>query len=427
MTSIDRVRIRFHHAGALIGSLVAGAILVAPVQAQESPDDGWFAWFGCWEAVGAPAGALGDANDVCIAPSEGPVGIDLLTVSGDRITATRTLIADGQQRAVEESGCSGWERSAWSSDRQRVYLRSELECEGGAQRVTSGVIAMMSPTEWLEVQTVEAGGYPVVRTQRYRQAPASVAEAVGLESVQDRALALETARTAQTEPIGVEDLAEASNELSPEALELFLYELGGTFDVNAESLVAMANAGVPESTIDLVVALAYPDVFNVNSEARLVGYRPDEPASAEARGERDRYGRRVYGRFYDPFYYDPFAFGYNSGFGFGYSPFGWGGRYGWRSTGGSVIIVEPRQPEAQERGRFVKGRGYTRGGASTTEASTARGRSRIGTPSSSSGRSRATTRSTSSRGTSRASTRSGSSSSSSGRKAKRKGGGGGGL
>lgn len=42
MTSIDRVRIRFHPAGALIGSLVACAMLVAPVSAQESPDEGWF-------------------------------------------------------------------------------------------------------------------------------------------------------------------------------------------------------------------------------------------------------------------------------------------------------------------------------------------------------------------------------------------------
>lgn len=423
MTSIDRVRIRFPGTGALLGAIAVFGVATAPVQAQESAGDAWFAWFGCWEAVGGPAGALSDASDVCIAPAEDPLAVDLLTVSGGEVTETRTLITDGTQREVEQSGCSGWERSSWSADRQRVYLRSELACEGGARRVTSGVIAMTSPIEWLEVQTVEAGGYPVVRAQRYRQATEGVEETVGLALPQDRGLAIETARTAASEPIGIEDLAEASRELSAEALELYLFELGGTFDVNAETLIAMDDAGVPESAIDLVVALAHPDVFNVNAGARMVGYRPDEPTPAEVADVRDdRYGRSVYGRFYDPYYglsyYDPYAYG---GY-YGYSPFGWGGRYGWRSSGPSVIVVEPRDTEPQERGRLVRGRGYTRGGAPASDEarspSSRSARERIDTSPPSSSRSPAATRSSSS-GSSRAST-----GSSGGRTAKRKGGGG---
>lgn len=421
MTRFNAHPTRAVSTGVALGLLAALAGYASPVVAQESPDDAWFPWYGCWETEGAPGRPADDASGLCIVPNE-EMGVDLLTVTAGQVTATRTLITDGEQRPVSESGCSGWERSSWSEDWRRVFLRSELTCDGGSSRVTSGVIAMAAPSEWVDVQTIEAGGFPVVRVQRYRPAADDVAAAARLAFLEDRELAVETARTAAAASLSIAGLAEASRELSKEALEMMLFELGGTFEVDGPTLIAMADAGVPESAIDLVVALAYPDVFNVNSEARMVGYRPAEP-TAEELAEARREGRTVYGMFYDPF--DPYGFGYYNRYGYGYSaysPFGWGSRYGWTSAGGGVVIIQPPAGQVQERSRFVRGRGFTRGGsqsAQTSEASRSRDRA---APSSSTSRTSPAATSTSSRDNSSSSSSSGSSSS--GRSATRRGGGG---
>lgn len=392
MKTTDRARTRLTRVGVPLGSLAIFAVFGAPVTAQESPDQAWFPWFGCWETADTPGGEAGDASGLCVAPRDGQAGVELLTVTGDRVTATRALIADGERRPVEESGCSGWERASWSADEQRVFLRSELMCEGGTRRVTSGIIAMVSSDEWVDVQTIEAGSHPIVRTRRFGRAPETVAQAIGLEVPQEQDLAFATARAAAAQPLSVADLTEASQELSTEALEMFLFERRGSFDVDAQTLLAMADGGVPESVIDLVVALAYPDVFELNTDARMVGYRPAEPTAADLATAQRRGGRTVYGRLYsDPFapfsygYYNPYSYnryGYSS-----YSPFGWGSSFGWRSTRGPVIIIDRPIVEENDRPsedlRLVKGRGYTRGGGNDTGLTGRRAtsRDRLGTSS----------------------------------------------
>jgi hypothetical protein len=276
---------------------------------------------------------------------------------------------------------------------------------------------MATPAEWLDLQSVEAGGYPVVRMRRYRPAPESLARQVGVRSPEGVALALETARTAAAQPLSVEDVAEASRELGSQTLEMLLYERGGLFEVDAEKLVALDEAGVDPNVIDLVVALAYPDVFGVNAAARTVGVLPDEPTVAELASAR---APRVYGTFYDP--YGPFGYGYGYGSRWGsyYSPFGWGNPYGWRYTGGGpVIIIQPPDDVGGGGGpvRYVKGRGYTRASSSdagTTRSSPPRGSSSVTRTGSSTSSGAATT------------TGSSGSSGSTGRTAKPRTGGGGG-
>jgi hypothetical protein len=341
----------------------------------------------------------------------------MLTVTDGRVTGRRSLTADGQRRPVEASGCSGWESAKWSADRGRVFLNSELTCEGGSRRVTSGVIAMLSTSEWVEVQMVDAGGYPALRALRYRPAPERIAAAAGVRGMPDRALAIETARATVAAPLSMADISEAAREMRTEALEVLLYERGGTYELDAAALVALADDGVPERVIDLVVALAYPNVFTVNSDARMVGFRPDAPTPAELADARSP--RRIYDRFYDP--YDPYGYGYRYG-GYGYnsySPFGWGSPYGWRYVGGPVVVIQsPDDVAAQGQTRVVKGRGYTRG--ATSDAGGSGSRSTSVTRDRSSGTSSAG--STSSGGSSGSSSGSGSSSST-GRTATRRGGG----
>lgn len=347
-------------AGLGAAAALALALTGGPVAAQ-AVNGQWLPFLGCWQPIAGTMEAGSPQEAVCVS-TQAAGGVELATVVDGQVTARRTLVADGQRRDVQESGCSGWEQARWSEDGQRVYLRSEMSCEGGTTRVTSGAITMASPTEWLHAQSVEAGGYPMMRVLRYRLASEEIARAAGIPAPQGVALALENARTAAAEPLSVGDVKEAARELSTETLEALLYERGGMFEIDAAALVELADAGVPEQVVDLVVALAYPKVFAVNSDARMVGVRPDEPNVSES---EPRQGRRVYADLYDPFYgYGWSRYGYGSGY-YGYSPFGWGSPYGWYTGRPVIVIQQPSNGARTNAGRIVRGRGYTRDAPST--------------------------------------------------------------
>src|SRR5262245_59085970 len=130
----------------------------------------------------------------------------------------------------------------------------------------------------------------------------------------------------------------------------------------------MADAGVPASVIDVVVAVSYPDRFALSRNGDIERLQAEQEGRG-GYGYGGGYGRRI------PLYGYP-TYGYGYGYGdpyFGYSPYG----YGWGYYGApSVIVVEPRDPEPQAK--VVKGKGYSRGGNAPTGSSVSDGGSRRG-------------------------------------------------
>ena len=405
--------------GRLAGA--AGTLLlalgVAPLAAQQ--DARWLAWQGCWQPTSDPlagdVAADAQVYVVCVTPADG--GARFTTVADGQTVAERTVVANGTQQPIEQSGCSGWESARWSEDEQRVYLRSELTCEGGTERTTTGVLTMASPEEWLDVQGVSAGDNTAVRVRRYQVASEARIQAAGAQqTLGDRALALATARTAAAQELSLKDVREATTVLAAPVVEAMLVERQARIRLDADALISLADAGVPASVIDLMVAQANPDRFMIDRDARSVGDMPDEERA-------DRYGRYdrppIYaGWGYDPWGYDPFWYGYGGRYGYGYG-YGYGDPYSRYYGGGPRIIVI--QPDGDDfdndrGGRMVKGRGYVPRQGSSGDSG-ARGSSSSGTSSVGSSSSGSSSGSASS-GT-------GSSGSSTGRKAKPRGGGGG--
>jgi hypothetical protein len=146
----------------------------------------------------------------------------------------------------------------------------------------------------------------------------------------------------------VDDVIEAVHAVDAEAVRAWVAEMADPFELDSRRLVRMADAGVPPSVIDVVIAVSYPDRFALSREGDV------------ARIEREHDANNGYGGYggHIPVYMYP-TYGrygyYDSYYGYG----GYGG-YGWGYYGPpSVIVVEPRDPEP--RAKVVKGRGYTRG------------------------------------------------------------------
>ena len=212
---------------------------------------------------------------------------------------------------------------------------------------------------------MEGGPTSTVRVQRYRRAID--------QRLADGSLAMQvvgTATRAQTEADllwNVDDVIEASGKAPAEAVQAAVAEAKGRFVINKKSLLALADAGVAENVIDLMIGLTYPERF-------VVERRGSGMASAPV-------GISMGGGYYDPFM-SPIMFGsmyadcYGSG-GYGYRsyysscglyspyasyyPYYYGGYgYSFPPPGGWVIGdngTGTGTPAVE--GRVVNGRGYT--------------------------------------------------------------------
>src|SRR4051812_35007539 len=172
-----------------------GALAAAPVSAQQ-PMGSWQGWLGCWSTGPTIGGIAPSALSplVCITPTADANVVEIATVSGDSLISSKRIDASGRELPLDIKGCTGAQRAQWSADGRRVYLKAVATCDG-VSRTTSGIIAMSSSGEWLDVQGVAANGDEGVRVARYHDV--GVPSAVPLriaEALRGRATATQGAR-----------------------------------------------------------------------------------------------------------------------------------------------------------------------------------------------------------------------------------------
>jgi hypothetical protein len=333
------------------------------LQPGQAEAQSWSAFEGCWRATGEGGGQI-----VCVLPAQEALSARLVTVSGDRLEET-LLRADGIARPVQEGGCAGTEKAFFSEDGRRVYTHTELEC-AARSRVSTGVMAMLSAGEWIDAQAITVAGQHAARSLRYRGVERSEIPTELLAQLPTEGqMAREVARMDAAAPLEMGAVVEASRVLAAPALEELLAARGHGYGLDARRLRTLKEQGVPASTIDLMVALSYPQRFAVRERAvdPLGMPGPSAYAGRSAMGVR---------QCYDPFWgwrtsMSGSCYGYGSSYdSYGYrrySPYGYDG-YGW-SSGPTYVIVNPRDEGQGEGGTVTRGEGYTRGGEATRGAS----------------------------------------------------------
>lgn len=355
-------------ASAVALTLLVGVGVAFPMSAmaQDAPtaereagldDPRWAAFVGCWEPTAGDR--EDDAGLLCVRPAG--EGVEMFTIQDGEIRTSDLLVGDGEPREIRAEGCEGWETVSFSDDGRRAFTETAYTCDGIEQAGT-GVLALVSPTEWVDVRALDVDGERTSWVQRYRLVGVDRAAAEGVDAPGfGMETAARTARFVGHRGVGFVEVEEAANRVDAEAVEGWLATRPEGFNPTAEDLEGLADAGVPESVIDVVVAKSFPERFAVDAEgAAERGVRPGDRARVGDERRPARYGPRV-----------PFRMR-GLGFGFGYVPMGayfYGSRLGygpslgygsfdaWRYRPGTVII-ERREPEPQ--GRIIRGRGYTR-------------------------------------------------------------------
>jgi hypothetical protein len=251
------------HTAVVLGLLVPG--VPAPGQAQQSTaaaqaasalsDARWSAWLGCW----TPAARAGTAADtqLCIVPSADHRGVQMHSFAGDQEVLTELVIADGTPQTTPENNCSGERSTRWANSGTRMFSQATLACAGQPASKTSSVSALVTSDQWIEVQVSAVSGREQVRTRRFwrssTEAPRSVAAVVG---------ALPGSRVV-VRPPSVDDVIEASGAMPATGVEAWLAESRVRVAVDRRALVRLSDAQVSSNVIDLMVALAYPQKFEV--------------------------------------------------------------------------------------------------------------------------------------------------------------------
>ena len=360
-------------------------------------DARWQPWIGCWQPVAQQRSAITFSSPrsaaalVCISPATDvsrPSTIDVLTVADGKIATRDSIDASGRAVARTKDGCTGVEKAIWSEDGHRLFTTSDFTCPGGIKRTSSGIFAMSPDGEWSNVQGVKTGGTDGIRTLRYSDAgtpstlPAEISQAIA-----GRSLAVSTARAAAAASLTKGNVIEASRRVDPAVVQGWILDRGQSFGLDANAILALANAGVPGAVTDAMVAVSYPKAFAVNGESNLSGVA----GSTSVEGTQDDI-QRSSGRdirvmmmpSYAPFGYSPFGYSPFDYYGYGYSPYGYspngyspygysplgyspyGGFYspyaGYGLYGGRyappVIILKGTETPPQ-RGYAVKGGGYS--------------------------------------------------------------------
>jgi uncharacterized membrane protein YgcG len=360
--------------------LLSSAFLAIASVASAQNGPTWGAFAGCWAPIPAEGQAPAAAATpiVCVVPNG--TSADLATVVSQKVTERTTVNANGARHEAGKQGCNGWESAEFSSDGRRLYLKSEQTCLGGVKRTTSGIFAIASNGDWINAVNVAADSANSVRVSRYTPVSMGTLIPEEIRTVLDaREVADRTARISAG-MVSTAAVVEASRFLSAPAVEAWIAELEHDFDLDDKRLVALADAGVPPSVIDVMVAVSNPRTFAVRATGS--GITTTESDSVMARRSArynncttpvmdpwawyaydpcDPYNRYSYYRYRRYGYrYDPYL-----GYGYGYNPYGYG--YGY-DYGRPVVIYVRGSNEpiaARPHGKMTKD-GYRSGTGTTT-------------------------------------------------------------
>ena len=326
----------------LLVAAPVGAGQIAPVTAGVSVDARWLPWIGCWRPASQRSPDAG--VHICVVPA-GTGGATMITIAGDRVALEETILPDATDRQVEDAACRGSQRREWSADGHRLYSSAALTCDKQPARAVSGLSTLTADGEWIDVQVVRSDDRENVRVRRYRRSSDEPPDA----SVISPDLAARAASARGTR-LTIAHVIEASSKVAPRAIEALVFETKSHFPIDSRQLIAMDDAGVDPSVIDVMVAFSFPRKFEVKRSAST-------PSMGGFGWSNFGWGGLGLSAEYAwPWFYDPY-YSFASFAPFGYSYWQLGG--GYYDPGSSVIVGDGTSTPLEGHGRVVNGRGYT--------------------------------------------------------------------
>jgi hypothetical protein len=353
-----------------IGVTLLALLALPALTGAQTADSRWHGYLGCWELQhentaeslpdleSAASRALPSPNQrrddvrVCLSPADRPLVVaQQMQLNGEPMT-TDQVAADGSTTYATEGTCRTSRTAEWSTSGRLLLTRGRVECDGQPAREVSGLSYLTRGPVWVEIQVADIDGAPLVRVRRYEQRRS--ARVGGMPG---------PAFDQWTLP----EVMEASRVVAAGAIQASLVDTGTRLDLSTARLRDLARAQVPDDTIDLLLALRYPEAFVVERSNRSSVRSVPNGWSygwGDAWGWNDPWAWGP-GLWQSPVYGGvPPAWAWSGMYmPFGYGFYGWGyptSRFRLRGNQTGGFAVNPGDDRRDSGGRVINGRGYTR-------------------------------------------------------------------
>jgi hypothetical protein len=191
-------------------------------------------------------------------PVSGSRSVEAITYARGKVVARDHLDNSGEPHVVSGQGCRGFETIDWVSSGRRAMLRSDYTCSG--TRGSSSTIYAIAPGgDWLRVEQVRSGTGVLVSVERRRPIP--VVPEVSAEAariIEDRRMAIATARAAAATMITTDEVVEAVHIVDPGVVRSWIAATGQAFDLDGSQLAMLIRADVPQSVLAVMMPYESP-------------------------------------------------------------------------------------------------------------------------------------------------------------------------
>ncbi len=217
------------------------------------------------------------------------------------------LVPDGTRRPVDAKNCSGWQIARLIPEAGAIISSSEMSCKDSGSFTTSNLKMILANDQMVDILGIKTSGQTRIATRRLRFEQ----ETTSAEEPRSHVAAM-AARATAAAPWNLNIIARLSAIADTPVLEAALLERNDRLNVTAKSLRQMEADKIPKEIIDLLVALAFPDKFDIQKNGRIA-LRPWSGSSSAG---------------YSNYAYVPSVGYYPGAFYNCFSPYGYGG-YGY--------------------------------------------------------------------------------------------------
>jgi uncharacterized membrane protein YgcG len=190
-------------------------------------------------------------------------GIEITRKSAKQPDVTEVLTLDGSKKQVNAENCSGWQSARLIREAGVIATSSEITCKGTGSFATSDLKMFLAADQMVDILAIKAGEQTrlAVRRMEFERDLASQESRQSLPAT--------AARTALSAPWNLETVIELSASIDSSVLEAALIEKHTYLKLTSKSLKQLKQANVPESIIDLLVAISLPDKFQIRKNGQV--------------------------------------------------------------------------------------------------------------------------------------------------------------
>jgi hypothetical protein len=200
-----------------------------------------------------------------IQPTVDGKGLEIRRKIPNQADVKEILIPDGSKQPLDAKNCSGWQSSTWMPETGVIIGSSEVNCKDSGSLRTSSLKIMLASDQMVDILGIRIGDQTRVATRRLKfdhELPSAGQSRPDIAGI--------AARTAASTPWGLTEILHLSGAIDNQVFQAALLEKNVRINIDAKSLKQMKSAKLPKESIDLLVALAFPEEFRIQTNGKVM-------------------------------------------------------------------------------------------------------------------------------------------------------------